>query len=390
MSPTPKLRRGRIALILASLLCILIFASSRRQNIQSLRWQAENMIVEQDTEPIYKISTDCPADPLEQKENPPIVLRTSDVSTIETPPVNAAIVFLIEFLDRPLEQNHKEMMRFNQSLWRLWDNFNDEYRYPIHIFHEPPFNSTFRERYRAMWPEEMNITFHLVEFSLPSTFPQIDVNDPAQIDSLNMNPTARRAFPGYNHMIHFFFMDIFNHPAIRDLDYYWRLDHDSRLDSKINVDVFRYMRSRGMDYGYRAVTTEARHVAHGMLDFFNDYMHNTSHQAVNGYTVLDQSHRNCLAIPQDYQARQDMQPLMYYNNFEIVNVQTWLSPEIQAFTKAVDETNMIYWNRWGDAPLRYVKLEHAGNRINILNYVLMMLLSIDFTRSICCSMLKPR
>jgi len=321
--------------------------------LDALQWPSATTLVEQDIDPLYEVSRPCPADPLREDQRPPIVLRNSDVSTTETPPVNAAIVFLIEFLDRPLEQNHKEMMRFNQSLWRLWKNFNDEYRYPIHIFHEPPFNSTFRDHYRAMWPAEMNITFHLVEFSLPRTFPQIDIKDPKQIDSLNMNPTARRAFPGYNHMIHFFFVDIFNHPVIRDLDYFWRLDHDSRLDSKIGVDVFRYMRSRGMDYGYRAVTTEARHVAHGMLDFFNDYMHNSSNQAVSGASAFQQSHRNCLVIPQDYQERQETQPLMYYNNFEIVNVQTWLSPEIQAFTQAVDETNMIYWNRWGDAPLRY-------------------------------------
>lgn len=340
-------------MLIATIIFAFIVLSTRSDSLDALQWPSATTLVEQDIDPLYEVSRPCPADPLREDQRPPIVLRNSDVSTTETPPVNAAIVFLIEFLDRPLEQNHKEMMRFNQSLWRLWKNFNDEYRYPIHIFHEPPFNSTFRDHYRAMWPAEMNITFHLVEFSLPRTFPQIDIKDPKQIDSLNMNPTARRAFPGYNHMIHFFFVDIFNHPVIRDLDYFWRLDHDSRLDSKIGVDVFRYMRSRGMDYGYRAVTTEARHVAHGMLDFFNDYMHNSSNQAVSGASAFQQSHRNCLVIPQDYQERQETQPLMYYNNFEIVNVQTWLSPEIQAFTQAVDETNMIYWNRWGDAPLRY-------------------------------------
>jgi mannosyltransferase len=348
MATTSKLVKIRTVVLITTLLFIFILFSSQRH---SRLLSANDANVEQMDYQQIGVSA-CPPDPQREDERPPIIIRSTDVSTVETPPVNAAIIFLIEFLDRPLAQNHKEMMRFNQSLWSLWNNFNQEYRYPVHIFHEWPFNSTYRDQYRAMWPKDMNVTFHEVEFKLPATFPQIDVNDPAQIDSLNMNPTARRAFPGYNHMIHFFMVDIFQHPAIKDLEYFWRLDHDSRLDSKVGLDVFRYMRSRGMDYGYRVVGQEARHVARGMLDFFNDYLHNSSNNAVDGISAYDEAHRNCLAIPQDYNARKETAPLLYYNNFEIVNVQTWQSPEIQALTKAIDDTNMIYWNRWGDAPLR--------------------------------------
>ncbi|ORY91953.1 glycolipid 2-alpha-mannosyltransferase-domain-containing protein [Syncephalastrum racemosum] len=289
----------------------------------------------------------CPIDPLSSTRRPDIVVTKND--TRNDTPVNAAIVYLIEFLDRPLEQNHKEMMRFNKALWLLWENFEEAYRYPIMVFHEPAFTPQYQRRYRRMWPRGLDIHFHLVEFSMPPTFPQN-----RELTELGLHPTNRRAFPGYNHMIHFFFKDIFDHPAIASLDYFWRLDHDSMLESPVGVDVFKYMQARGLKYGYRTVTTDARHVTNGLLTFFDKYRRDPSHHSLlEGQTCGTTSQQNCMDIPTDRKARENYAPLMYYNNFEIIHVPTWRSAQMRELTNAVDGTDMIYWNRWGDAPLRY-------------------------------------
>lgn len=293
---------------------------------------------------------ECPIDPLSTERRPPIRVHQND--TAPGAPVNAAIVFLIEFLDRPIEQNHREMMRFNRSLWLLYENFIQDYPYPILIFHEPAFTPYYQKQYRRMWPRQLNITFHQIEFSMPSTFPT--VTDPGGLEALGLNPTNRRAFPGYNHMIHFFFKDIFQHPAVRGLEYYWRLDHDSMVESRVGVDVFRYMRDRGLRYGYRTVTTDALHVTNGMLAFFDKYRRDTNHKALDGQvTCAELSQRNCIGIPETLQEQRLYAPRMYYNNFEIVHIPTWQSSSMIELTDAVDRTGMIYWNRWGDAPLRY-------------------------------------
>lgn len=287
----------------------------------------------------------CPREPLSSAPRPPIFVDNATLSSSE--PVNAAIVFLIEFLDRPLPQNHREMMRFNKALWLLWENFNKHYNYPILIFHEPAFAPQYRRRYRRMWPKQLNITFYEVEFAMPKSFPTTE-----PVDELGLHPTNRRAFPGYNHMIHFFFKDIFDHPAIRDLEYFWRLDHDSEIRSPVQLDLFKYMKNHGLRYGYRTITTDALHVTDGLLGFFDQYRRDPSHIAVNGNTCAAVSQRNCLKVPATKEERREYPPLMYYNNFEIVHVPTWRSTAMRQLAEAVDKTDMIYWDRWGDAPLR--------------------------------------
>ena len=100
--------------------------------------------------------------------------------------------------------------------------------------------------------------------SIPSIF-----NQGASLQSLGLNSTNRRAFPGYNNMIGLFWTHVFQSQAIRDLDYFWRLDHACMLQSRVGVDIFHYIEKRNLKYGCRAVTTEdVRHVTNAMLVFF--------------------------------------------------------------------------------------------------------------------------
>lgn len=334
---------------------VAVYTASHRQKQQQTaagtRIQRIESYDPSEYPPLPPEAPDCPFEPLDnERRRPDILVDLND--TVPGAPVNAAIVFLIEFLDRPMEQNHKEMMRFNRSLWLLYENFIQDYPYPIIIFHEPAFTPHYQKRYRKMWPRQLNITFEQIEFSMPKTFPNF--TDAADLEALGLNPTNRRAFPGYNHMIHFFFKDIFQHPAVRGLEYYWRLDHDSMVQSRVGVDMFRYMRDRGLRYGYRTVTTDALHVTNGMLAFFDKYRRDTSHKALDGQvSCAEMSQRNCIGIPDTLQEQRSYAPLMYYNNFEIVHIPTWQSSSMTELTDAVDRTGMIYWNRWGDAPLRY-------------------------------------
>ncbi|KAG2227432.1 hypothetical protein INT45_007457 [Circinella minor] len=300
---------------------------------------------------------ECPPHPLSNLPRPPILATTDDTippSVVAPETVNSAILYLVEFIDRPLKENHREMLKFNKSLWNLWEHFSQDYpQYPVYIFHEPAFTQKYRERYQKMWPPELKVEFFEITFKdIPYLF-----NLGASLQNLGLNPTNRRAFPGYNNMIRFFWTHVFQSEAVRDLDYFWRLDHDSMLQSRVGVDIFYYMKKRNMKYGYRAVTTDVRHVTNGMLAFFDKYRRDQDHQSVtNGTSCAIMSRKNCLEIPDTTRERNEYFPLMYYNNFEIVHVPTWRSKNMQQLMDSVDNTDMIYWNRWGDAPLRYYSI----------------------------------
>ena len=56
-------------------------------------------------------------------------------------------------------------------------------------------------------------------------------------------------------------------PAIgvcRNLDYYCRLDTDSRINAPVPIDMFEYMATNGLHYGFVERSTEQAHLAEGM------------------------------------------------------------------------------------------------------------------------------
>lgn len=61
---------------------------------------------------------------------------------------------------------------------------------------------------------------------------------------------------------------------------------------------------------------------------------------------------------------------MYYNNFEVVDVQQFIRPRMLEFVEHVDETMEIYKHRWGDAPLRFMQLHAYFNNRRIHHFCL--------------------
>ena len=52
--------------------------------------------------------------------------------------------------------------------------------------------------------------------------------------------------------------------ACRQLDYYCRLDTDSRINAPVPIDMFNYMAANGLHYGFVRRSTERGGLAEGM------------------------------------------------------------------------------------------------------------------------------
>ena len=60
---------------------------------------------------------------------------------------------------------------------------------------------------------------------------------------------------------------------------------------------------------------------------------------------------------------------MYYNNFNIIDVDIWNKPEIQDIVNKIDEQGYIFYCRWGDAPLQTIILSlYDSSRITKVNF----------------------
>lgn len=206
------------------------------------------------------------------------------------------------------------------SLSHLDINFNNQFKYPVIIFHEDFGESRMQEIQKAT---HSNLQFEKVEFKIP------DFVDRTEIPESYPPPFTM----GWRHMCRFFAGIVSHHPSLKGYDWYWRLDTDSFLLGKINYDVFRFMQEHNYKYGYIAILTDPPEVVSGLWDFTKKYIEENKIQPtfLNKFT------------PNGIWNRQ-----YYYTNFEITRLDFWRSEKFMKYFNYLDRTGGIYKYRWGD------------------------------------------
>ena len=220
-----------------------------------------------------------------------------------------------------LTEPHKRGNKTKDMLASLFKYFNDKYRYPIIIFHTGEWNIT-SEMLPVSIPREV-IFLQRVIFPLP----------PYLAERRTICPHGL----GYRHMCRFHANTVYTHPILQDLEFAWRLDDDSLLlGPNIEYDVFKFMRDRGLLYGFITIDSDILACVVDLWEAAEDYtkqLHIKSH-------FLDKWPR--------YK--------MFYNNFEISNVSIWRTEEYRGFVEHIDDLGGIYKYRWSDAPIKSLAL----------------------------------
>jgi hypothetical protein len=232
-----------------------------------------------------------------------------------------AILYLIK-------NNHLD--RSVVGIHSTFHHFNDYYNYPVLFLYEKKnFNVTrAKELYSQRLSGAQMALIEFVELELapvPSDF----------------NFTAEKqagivwewAFPGYQQMCTFWFKQSFDHPRLRNLTYYMRLDTDGYIISNFTRDPFQMMYEKKLVYATRAHSGEPESVTHDMIPFLRDYTKDR--------------------IPVNDLGLKSPNVEQFYNNFEIVHVPAFSQDHVKHFYEEVNRTYNVYRWRWGDGPLRY-------------------------------------
>eukprot|EP01135_Chromosphaera_perkinsii_P009464 Nk52_evm7s1763 gene=Nk52_evmTU7s1763 len=263
-----------------------------------------------------------------------------------------AILYLMKGKD-------KEINEITQSIPLLQKNFNRRYGYPVIIFYENDqvddgrvyqIGKTIATVLQKQTESELKgvdeigvkLVFVGLKFDFPAGFTW-DINRVRPDIAAEFGPRL----PGYNHMIRFWFKLVFDHPLVRQLDYYLRLDTDSLILSEISGNLFDL--GEEVKYAYVAIETDALFVTRGMDDEIDIFV--SSHPE-----ALQQMKENNFELPSK-EDRDRHEPLLVYNNFEICHVPTFRSPRFVEFVNHIDATHQIYLSRWGDAPLRHFQMK---------------------------------
>jgi hypothetical protein len=265
------------------------------------------------------------------------------------------------------------------SLYFLFKNFNAKYKYPVIILHEGDYTEDAKKEIIAGIRSECRnlLTFKQIDeedFRIPS---HIDIDKMNSIIDLRVVPYWRNQ--KYRSMCYFWMKNFSKYT--KDYSYVMRLDDDSIIEEPIKYDLFEMMSDKDYIYISNIIHLDCSLCNYGMKDFFlkhyasekdkinelfMDHTLNSNNEYFNKFKSLHKALNN-----EDYEGAsiELNMPFMYYNNFNIINVDVWNKPEIQDIVNKIDEQGYIFYCRWGDAPLQTIILSLYDNtRITKVNF----------------------
>jgi mannosyltransferase len=144
-------------------------------------------------------------------------------------------------------------------------------------------------------------------------------------------------------MCAFYATEIFDHPRLANVDYYFRLDTDSYIEAPSCYDPLEIMYQQKLAYGYRAYGRDAAFATRGMWSLVYDW-------ARKHPQVEQRLDKNGWQWPKK-RVRKDMLGAdfpAFSNNFEIVHLDAFRKPEIRKWFQEIKSVpERIYKYRWG-------------------------------------------
>jgi len=273
----------------------------------------------------------------ENQIHKPIIIRTEKSANNEKP--KATSVLLVKASNTSIHNAITMLTEFDKQ-------FNLKYQYPITVFHEESFDSTYQERLQSA-VKSVKVDFALVKFETPKWI------DPSTIPKTFKGWLKRHTSIGYRHMCRFFSGEVFKHPALAKYDYYWRLDDDSQYLTEVETDPFEYMQQHGKVYGWNIWMYESQPIAGTTL-------WTTTHKYLKEKSIIPSPEfKNIETLSGGYNR------CHYWNNFELVDLNFFRSQAYMDYYDYLDKVGGFYLYRWGDALVRTVALKFLVNETDV-------------------------
>ncbi len=274
--------------------------------------------------------------------------------------MNPCIVYLAQNTPKDLQYGRDSRSMLEKSLELLYKNYNDQFLHDILIFHEGDFAQRDQDEVRA---GRMEIQFHKIQFEIPDFLNPKEI--PEKWDGL--------FGMGHRHMIRFYSLQVFD--ILKELGYDWffRMDDDSFIHSKIDYNLFQFMEDNSYEYGYRVDIKEPERTSFGFSEMILAYLKAERIKPQNFLENFDASTKvnseyfgfkgrikkqivafiNGLSEKINHDLNNwppatEWNRMGFYNNFFITRVGFWHQPEVQSLIHHFDRTGGIYKYRWND------------------------------------------
>lgn len=146
----------------------------------------------------------------------------------------------------------------------------------------------------------------------------------------------------------------YKHPALKDVQYYWRVEPKVHFFCDVDYDVFRYMQDNNKTYGFTinlyddptSIETLWPETTKFLAEH-PDYLHEN-----NAMPWLTDNVRR----PEHNNKANGYSTCHFWSNFEIGNMDFWRSQAYEEYFNHLDRAGGFFYERWGDAPVHSIAL----------------------------------
>eukprot|EP00965_Chrysotila_dentata_P151204 4998114-Pleurochrysis_carterae.AAC.4 len=134
-------------------------------------------------------------------------------------------------------------------------------------------------------------------------------------------------------------------------EFIMRMDEESFIYSAIPYNIFAWMSSKQLDYGFRMVSYESGFSDEHFHTFLRSYLLSNDIKPTWLLHSCGPAKRHANPV-EEFTMQQCGELYGFYNNFFVSRVSFWLEPQVQAFLRHVDDSGQIYRLRWNDLILQ--------------------------------------
>lgn len=146
----------------------------------------------------------------------------------------------------------------------------------------------------------------------------------------------------------------YKHPALKNMDYYWRVEPNVHFFCDVDYDVFAYMSDNNKTYGFTINLYDAPATLPTLwpetikfLAEHQEYVH--SNNALDWLT--DSSRR-----PEHNLKARGYSTCHFWTNFEVADLRFWRSQAYEDYFNHLDRAGGFFYERWGDAPVHSIAI----------------------------------
>ncbi|EDK44063.1 glycolipid 2-alpha-mannosyltransferase [Lodderomyces elongisporus NRRL YB-4239] len=230
-----------------------------------------------------------------------------------------------------------------ESIIQIEDRFNKKYHYDWTFLNEKEFSQEFKDTVSNLVSGKCNFGFIPKEhWSYPEW---IDQEKAALVrEQMREKKIIYGHSESYRHMCRFESGFFWRQDVLKDYEYYWRVEPDTKIYCDIDYDVFKWMKDNGKEYSFTISLPEYKETIPTLWKTTKEFIEkNPQYLAPNNMMewVSDdkgESYNGC----------------HFWSNFEIGSLNFWRSDPYKKYFEYLDKAGGFFYERWGDAPVHSI------------------------------------